>query len=362
MASLFSFLRSEGDLPEGSNSDDLPLGELEFHTAGSEFPPNNASTPAEALALIIEILSHFLPDHDDSDPWPAPTVAAIEVNPQPLAIGNRRGTNNPASFSAVALTGGRLNAVIRFQLWHSDMGEVDAQTGILQTALLEQTDELWRAGVLRLNAVGSAPAEHVPSLDVWRKTADYRLLYEYHHQDTEGAHSLIARIPIHAHTDQEDELTLVTDEMTRWDNETAPTLTLRGPQVIRRLSVLAFTPAPTPGNTITLRRTFDGAIGDPINFATLPDFFSGITAAGDPVRHGEIVFATVTDFLDALTPIGSPLALGDWDEDLIPDLYQPYLVAISPPLHLFNVAERLDLICEGDIFDASAVGYAQAKG
>lgn len=357
MSSLFSFLRSE---------DPRPFGELESHDPADldptdDFPPNHAANPAEALATLTQLLEHFLPDHDETDPWPAPAVTLLEISEQPLAIGNRRGSDSRGIFPAVALVGGRLEAVARYQVWHDDLADVEALAAALPGALLTSKDDLWRVGVLRLTAVGGPPAERIESLNAWRRSYDFRLLYEYHNEDSEGAHSLIARIPVHAHTDREEELTVVTDEMVRWDNETAPTLMLRGPLAVRSLSLLSFTPAPAPGNTITLRRTFEGALGPPTSFANLTDFLNGTTDPFAPERHGEVSFATVTDFLNALTPAGEPIALGDWDEDLVPDQYRPFVVEFSPPLELLNHAEHLDLICEGAPLDQIAVVYVQAK-
>jgi len=92
----------------------------------------------------------------------------------------------------------------------------------LQDRLLADKDHLWALGILRLTNEQNPLAEHAPSLDAWRKTTDYRVLFEYQYRETE-AESLIARILIDINS-QYNESTVVTDEMVRWDDLDAPTL------------------------------------------------------------------------------------------------------------------------------------------
>ena len=112
------------------------------------------------------------------------------------------------------------------------------------------------------HAEETSPAE-LADTGTWRRTADYSLLFEHRFADTDGAQSLIARIPIHTDPEQsfspDRETTVVTDEMVRWDNESAPSLVIRGSGTVGRLGVLDFQTAMPPSGQVTLTRTFDGA-------------------------------------------------------------------------------------------------------
>src|SRR5205807_7492886 len=123
-----------------------------------------------------------------------------------------------------------------------------------------ERNNLWTNGFLRVALDGTSSSENVPSLSAWRQTADVRVLYEFRFEDSDDSQSLIAHIPILINGTY-NETTTVTDEMTRWDNQAAPGLAVRGPMTVSRLSALVFTSGPAPAGSVTLNRTFDGATG-----------------------------------------------------------------------------------------------------
>ena len=162
------------------------------------------------------------------------------------------------------------------------------------------------AGVLRLTAEGTSLSENVSGLNAWRKTADFRTLYEFQYADEDGE-GLIARIPIHINADY-DENTIVAgavNEMVRWDRKAAPTLTLSGVQGrVRRvdgLSILAFVPEGWQGSQVTLTAIIGGTPQERI-FASVREFLASFELAkegdksatvylqGDPFVRGDLVF------------------------------------------------------------------------
>jgi hypothetical protein len=182
--------------------------------------------------------------------------------------------------------------------------------------------------------------------------------------DTDGAESLIARIPIHSDPEVRDSLqretTVVTDEMIRWDNEAAPSLVARGRFDVGGLSVLTFIPSTAPSGTVTLTRTFDGAVGSPTVYLTLATFLAAVAGPDAPERHGQVTFASLGDFLVAFSAAGDPVTLGDWDLDGVPDSYQPRALALEPAIQLPGVADRLEVTYQATAFDQVAVVYLRA--
>ena len=192
-------------------------------------------------------------------------------------------------------------------------------------------------------------AEPSPSLNAWRRTAEYTVLYEFLYTDTDGAQSLIAQIPIHTDPETLDspqrETAVVTDEMVRWDDESAPTLELRGRLTVSRLSILVFMPG-TPPTVV---------------FPDLAQFVTAITAQESPARNAQVTFATLSDFLVPFTTTGDPIELGDWDEDDTPDNYEPRVLKFPEPILLSDPSDRLQLVyqpsSDNPQFDQVAIVY-----
>jgi hypothetical protein len=219
---------------------------------------------------MLDDLQKYL-EPGEPNPLPAPAVSVVSATERTVGLGHRRGTEPCGSFAIVALKGGRLDAVVRFQCWASDPEGVDLKIKALHERLLQARDTLWvprpRDGwstrFLRLAAEGASLAEHIPSLNAWRKTADYRALYEFHYEDADGAESLIARIPI-AIDDEYGESTVVTDEMVRWDSWKAPTLEVHGGVRhvfhVGALSILAYLPDGWNGKGVTVSVSVGGIV------------------------------------------------------------------------------------------------------
>lgn len=335
-----------------------------------ELPANDASTPDQALAIMLKALKMALGlENEQEEGWPQelpkPGVSVTGVTERALAVGNRRGTERRGSFAIVELKGGRLEAGVRFQFLADDSGVMDAAVQELHKRLLVARNDLWAAGFLRFAAEGTSLAEHISALNAWRKTADYRVLYEFHYQDTAGAESIITRIPIHSDPEERDSLqretTVVTDEMVRWDNETAPALevtaSVRSGVRVTGLAILAYLSAGWTGNQITLARLDRGSAAPPTTYPTLAEFHTAVTAPANPDRHAQVTFTSVADFLDEFEPAGDPIELGDWDEDGTPDEYRPGSLGFDPPIRLETGDDFIRLSYQDAAFDTPAVVY-----
>lgn len=322
------------------------------------FAAGDAASPDQASAALLTLLRSYLPPPIAGLPPPGVSLAAIEE--RPVGIGNFRGDALRDTPMPASLKGGRLDVRARFQLWGADVAAVDAAAEALHARLLADRDALWAAGVLRFALEESSLPEHLPPVNAWRKTADYRLLYEFHYADADGARSLITQIPVAVDSTHHERL-LVTADLTRWDNETAPPLTLRGRRTIHGLWALAFIPAALPTSAVTLTRTFDGATGAPTTFPTFDAFLAAITGPEPATRHAQVTLATLAEFLALFTAGPATLTLGDWDANAIPDPYIPYSRHFAAPLRLDSPSERLELTVHGDQLDAVAVIYVQAS-
>ncbi len=233
----------------------------------------------DLLQTLLTALGLSIDNTNPDDPyriekWPSdlpqPSISMTSVTERALAIGNRRGVERLGSFAVVDLKGGRLDAIVRFQVLGNPPEVVDAAVEELHRRLLAAKNFLWKDGIVRLAAEETSMLEYVPTQYPWRreerKTSDYRILYEFHYYDADGAESLIARIPINI----DGESTTVTDEMTRWDNQAAPKLEVHGGTHkafnIGSLDILAFLPDGWDGNEVTMFIS----VGDAVRESTFP--------------------------------------------------------------------------------------------
>src|SRR6267142_2191621 len=255
---------------------------------------------------------------------PEPNVSITSVSERALAVGNWRGSERRGALGEVALKGGRLDAVVQFQLWSHEPTGVDTAINELHGRLLAAKDDLRAAGFLRIKGENpsSAQSSFVPDLKAWRKTTDYRVLYEFRYEDTDDAESLIAKIPVAINRDFGESM-MITDDLARWDNTSAPTLMVRGPFEVAGIHSLVFLPAPEPTGTVTLTRSFEGAVGPPPIHPTLAAFLAAVSGRSPLQRHARVAFASLNDFLAELGPVGDSIVLGDWDADGVPDQYDP---------------------------------------
>lgn len=303
-----------------------------------------------AVTALLDVLKTYLPPAGGG--LPAPTVSIASVTERSLGLNNRRGEETRAGFGVVELKGGRLDAVARFELWAAQPGAVEQAIQDLIGRLLADRDNLWSVGFLRISLAGTSSSENVPALPAWRQTADVNVLYEFHFEDSDDSQGLIASIPIHVNSTYH-ELTTVTDEMTRWDNQAAPGLEVRGQATISALSLLVFVAGAAPGGTVTLTRTFDGASGPPTQFTTLAAFLAAVNGP-NAQRNAQLVFASWTKFLAIFTPSGTPVTLGT-------DNYSPLEAALSPAIALAGLEDAFKIAYQKAALEVNAVAYLRAK-
>jgi hypothetical protein len=313
----------------------------------------------KATMAMLDLLDDSLPPPITS--LPEPGVSLVRLEEKAVGIGNRRGIETRKPFHVAELKGIRLDARVRFQLWATSITEVGTAITDLNHRLMAGRDLLWTQGLLRLQLEAVSPADFMDSLNAWRQYADYQILYEYRYQDSDGADSLISRIPIAGDLEvrgsPEREMTVVTDEMVRWDNESAPALAVRGRLDIGSIACLAFVPGTFPTGTVTLTRTFDGATGSPTAHPDLAAFLASVAGDAVPERHGQVRFASLGDFLNAFGGFGDPVSLGDWDMNGALDNYQAKMLAVAPVIHLPNVSDRFEIAFQNAAFDTVAVVY-----
>jgi hypothetical protein len=256
--------------------------------------PTNDAVLDEMLGKLGDFLSALVPPGPPPppppQPPPPPTLSLVSVTEQSVGIGNRRGTGMVGSFNVLALKGLQLDAVVRFQYWGETSDEAEASVAGLHGRLRMAGNELRAAGFLRVEAAGTSLSESVAAVnDFWRKTADYRVLYEFQYQDNDGAESLLAQIPVDI-IDFFKKPMIVTADMIRWDKVAAPTLVVRGngsrSRRFNALSLLAFLPGGWNGVGLVKVKTFVG---------------------GDVQEHD---FPSVRDFSDAFAPAAGTVALG----------------------------------------------------
>jgi len=231
---------------------------------------------------------------------------------QAVGLGNRRGSETRGRVSVVELQGVRLDALIRFQVWGDDPDQLEAAITDLHLRLLGRRNNLRLEGFLHLSLVGMSLVEHLPVINAWRKQAEYEVLYEYQYEGTDGAESLIARIPVEI-GEVFGESTLVTDKMLRWDENEAALLDLRGdtrhPFRVGLLSILAFLPEDWDGEGLTVSASLGGLFREKI-FASIRAFLEAFTLkpesielGGNAYTTGSLTFPNV-DFPDPILLLG----------------------------------------------------------
>lgn len=296
---------------------------------------------------------------------PPPALVLVRMAEKPVGVGDLRGNATEGPLPLISLKGGRLAALTRFELWAADAGAADAAVTQLRTNLLDARAELRTLGFLKLDPAEVSSAERFPSGiagSIWRQSASYELLYEYHYRETSGAESLIHRIPIHADPEEtpspDRETTVVTGPTVRWDDEAAAALRLRGPDRVRRLSLLAYVPGAVPTGKVVLRRTYDGAPGPP----AVPPNPAGFLAAAAAETPVDVRFElSLANFLNAFDPPGGTAELGDWETDAAPDVYELRRLELPAAIVLPRSSDRFHVSYEPAPLDRVAVIYLRTE-
>lgn len=314
--------------------------------------PGPASSPtlSDAVNALLDVLKTYLPAAGGG--LPAPNVSIASVTERSLGLNNRRGEDARAGFGVVELKGGRLDVVARFELWAAQPADVEKAIQDLIVRLLADRTNLWSLGFLRISLDGVATSENVTTIPAWRQTADVRVLYEFHFEDSDESQGLIARIPIDIRGTY-NETTTVTDEMSRWDNQAARNLDIRGPVTVSALSMLLFVAAAAPGGKVTLSRTFDSAPGPPVQFPTLAAFLAAISGS-NPQRNAQLVFASWANFMAIFQPNGTPVILGT-------NSYSPFQAVLSPAISLAGTEDLFEIAYGKPALEVNAVAYLRGK-
>ncbi len=300
MSSVFSFLRNRAEKPAGEQTvaPDIPdikaapalenqqaVAEPGAFIAGAGLTPPINSQPY--VGDLLNLLRPYLPPNVPG--MPSNTLSLVQLDHRSLGLGGRRGMHTLGGMDIAELRGGWLDTVVRFDLWGPDADSANTQAANLQAALLANSLTLRRLGLLKLSLDNSTDSPLGTPPSSWRKTLDYTALYEYHFQDTDGAASLIARIPIDSQTDFGPlgfENTVVSDWMVRWDNEGAPALEVaagpRGALQVLGLSIAAYLPDGGPAGQVTQTIVRSG-VTETTAFASLSAFLGVFQIDSNPL-------------------------------------------------------------------------------
>jgi hypothetical protein len=315
----------------------------------------------QAVTAMLAVLDDYLPAA--APPLPTPTVSLARLEERSAGLGGRRGTDFLGGLGVSELKAVRVDARVRYLLWAQDVDSSEQQAADVTERLLTDREALQGKGVLRLALESVSPADHLAQANGWRKDLEYRVLFEHTFVDSDGASSLISRIPIDGDVDHRDsgghETTLVTDAMARWAANARP-LVVRGRFTVTALSVLVTEFGAGATAPVTITRTHDGATGAPAPYASLDAFLDAIAGDGTPERHARLTFPQFSQFEAALTPAGDDVALGDLDGDGSADLYRQLALRIDPPIVLDHPRERLRIAYGDPAF--GGVCYVRAEG
>lgn len=362
MRSIFSIFGRSKREPATERSILLAPEAMSARSVMASAAPEISQVIPEMLDLLREVL---LAEPNPIDPSLLNlNVSASSINEKPLAIGNDRGLELRGPLGPVALKGGRLDIIVRFQVMNSDLNQVEAAVQTIQNKILSDKKNLQSKGFLKIKVKETSLAEFLSQPAAWRKTTDFQVLYEYHYQDTDGAESIIARIPIHSDPEVKDsanrETTVVTDQIIRWDDESANPLDFSAASStvkVMGLAILAYLPAAWNGSQVTLARLDLNSANVPTSFLTLADFLDAVTAEENPERHALVTFATIVDFIAEFVAIGDLINLGEWDITNAPNPYQARTLTFDPPILLSGENELFQLKYEDPVLDSKAVVY-----
>lgn len=266
-------------------------------------------------ALRQHLLVPLTPPPDpppDPEP-PATSVSLVSANDRPVGLGNRRGNETVGGMPLYALKGVRLEALVRFQLWGTTVAEVEAATEELQRRLRADADRLRAGGFLQLAGDSTSVVENVSpdgGAGFWRRTVQYRVLYEFRYRDNDGALSLIARLRVRFPPEMDDERMNLTDDMMRWDSRRARRLNVRGDSRrrlrLRELLIIAHLPAGWDGGEVNIETSVAGGTTQ----QTFGSVRALLDAPGVVVDDDELTLGGIP-YLVAHMAFPDPLILGE---------------------------------------------------
>lgn len=318
-------------------------------------PPSMATAATDAFNQAVPRLLNQL-SAAAVLPAPPSSVSVVSAAERSVGIGRFVGTPGPTEFAAEEVLGGRVEAVVRFELWSGALGTLHGETAALQARLRNERDALRALGFLRLRLADTSPAEPVGT--DWRQWCLYEVLYEYEYMDADASQSLIVRILANFTGEVAEEME-IRGSLARWDEEGAPVLVVRGPAVIHAVATLAFVPGALPAGAVRLMRTFDGATGPPQPLS-LAKFRTDATGARPLHRHARTNLASLAVLFGASAVAGGPVKLGDWDTDGVADAYQARRLVFTPPVELAHAGERFEVRHQFAKLSQTAVVYLRA--
>lgn len=250
-------------------------------------------------------------------------VRLLGLTPRSLGLGGRRGLLNQPALAVAELRGGWLEATIGYNVSGSDLEGVNSQSDAIISRLLARSVDLRREGVLQLRLAGVTDSDPSGTPPTLRRTLTYTALYEYRTFDTDGAASLIARIPIDSETDLgplTHEQTVVTDWMARWDDAGAAALEVspppRGVLRVRGLSIVAYLPGGGPPGQVTQTviqngSTTNTSLGSLVDFLNMfqRDSTRPLTLVYPPLPLGPGETLELHDYQVGQLPFDPPIVL-----------------------------------------------------
>ena len=306
-----------------------------------------------AVVAMIAHLREFLPPMGASFP---PTVSLVSAQEKQVGLGQWRQLDVSSHFP-VSKKGVQVAATTRFQLWDASPDAVEAAVAGLTHAVLDGREQLRTDGFLELKLKNVSIVDK-PDTATWRQTADFDVVYEFHFTDSDMAGGLIARIPAELRTGYG--AMLISGDLAVWHFQSAQALVSNGGRgAVTGLSSLESLPGAAPADPVTIRRTFEGAAGQPDAPASFADFLTAVLGPTPVSRHAAFTFPTFTDFQTELGDAGDPVEFAD--ELGISKSYSSRSLTFVQPIELSSRFDRLELSLEGAAIGAGQVFYIRVR-
>jgi len=357
-------------------------------------------------------------------PLPPATVLLASVVERTVGLGSRVGTDLRGPFSVAAIKGLRVEGVVRFEVWGHTPSEVGQAVEDLIKHLLEDPEGLRASGFLRAALKSNGLSENIFAEDAWRQSVEFDVLFEFPYIDSDDADSIIARIPIdfigefNESTLVVDEMARWDNELApalqlRGPLSIGALSTLAFIPANEPTGTVNITrtfdgAAGPPASHLTLPDFVADVSGEtPVNrhaqvtfgslaqflaalrsFKITDDALAGMEADGIPQTvltalalegtkdkevGGEDAFVA---FLESKIGVpdttahkavilkhaatSKPVAMGDWDENGIPDEYQSLQFRVKPSIKLAGVTDRFEITYQDPNFDNVAILYLRA--